>query len=290
MAQGRWYPAATTMANGQVVILAGSDEDGTNVLVPEVWNPGALTALPGASRSFPSTPARSSPRTDGCSTPAADHPLPQHHRAQGSWTTVANRRSPPATTARPRCTRRQDPLRRGGRTTNSAETTISTGPPRPGPHRPDGLCPPPPYLRFSPPARCSRPAASTAPLQRPVGRCARGRSRIRTRDLAHAREQRRHPRLSRHLDLLPDGRPGTGTATPGARGERRTSRPLTSSPVRARPSARPRHVGYNTVPVVTPQRHIGKVSLIRLGSATTRSTRPAFSAAEAHRDATGLTV
>ena len=41
MDRGRWYPTDTTMGNGQVVILAGRDEDGLNVPVPEVWTTGA---------------------------------------------------------------------------------------------------------------------------------------------------------------------------------------------------------------------------------------------------------
>ena len=36
MQRGRWYPTATTMADGEVVITAGTDENAANVPVPEV--------------------------------------------------------------------------------------------------------------------------------------------------------------------------------------------------------------------------------------------------------------
>jgi hypothetical protein len=49
MAKGRWYPTATTMGTGEVVILAGRDEAGNEVKVPEVWKNGALRQLTGAS-------------------------------------------------------------------------------------------------------------------------------------------------------------------------------------------------------------------------------------------------
>jgi hypothetical protein len=40
MAQGRWYPTATTLPTGEVLALAGSDSSGTDVVVPEVWRTG----------------------------------------------------------------------------------------------------------------------------------------------------------------------------------------------------------------------------------------------------------
>jgi hypothetical protein len=52
MARGRWYPTNTTMANGEVVILAGKDESATQVTVPEVWTTEGVRALTTASRSF----------------------------------------------------------------------------------------------------------------------------------------------------------------------------------------------------------------------------------------------
>ncbi len=37
MSWGRWYPTSTTLANGEVLTLAGRDESGTLVTTPEVW-------------------------------------------------------------------------------------------------------------------------------------------------------------------------------------------------------------------------------------------------------------
>jgi chitodextrinase len=41
MRRGRWYPSTTVMANGDVVIMAGRDQSGTQVGVPEVWSSGS---------------------------------------------------------------------------------------------------------------------------------------------------------------------------------------------------------------------------------------------------------
>lgn len=38
MAKGRWYPTNTTLPSGEVLTVAGTDETGANVPVPEVWN------------------------------------------------------------------------------------------------------------------------------------------------------------------------------------------------------------------------------------------------------------
>jgi galactose oxidase len=53
MQRGRWYPTATTLPNGQVVVLAGSDEHFVNVGIPEVWTGSSWRALTGANRVFP---------------------------------------------------------------------------------------------------------------------------------------------------------------------------------------------------------------------------------------------
>jgi hypothetical protein len=49
MAQGRWYPSATTMGNGEIAVLAGTDQNGVNVTVPEVWTGTAWRRLTTAS-------------------------------------------------------------------------------------------------------------------------------------------------------------------------------------------------------------------------------------------------
>ncbi|HEY9505560.1 MAG TPA: galactose oxidase-like domain-containing protein [Gemmatimonadales bacterium] len=56
MARGRWYPTTTVMGNGDVVILAGRDEAGLQVDVPEVWSNGSLRRLTGAPRTLPYYP------------------------------------------------------------------------------------------------------------------------------------------------------------------------------------------------------------------------------------------
>ena len=56
MAHGRWYPTATTLADGRVLALAGEDENGQNVAEPEVWDGEGWTALPAAARITPFYP------------------------------------------------------------------------------------------------------------------------------------------------------------------------------------------------------------------------------------------
>jgi hypothetical protein len=56
MAKGRWYPTTTTLANGQAVTIAGRDQSGAIVTIPEVWNGSSWRALTTASRSLPYYP------------------------------------------------------------------------------------------------------------------------------------------------------------------------------------------------------------------------------------------
>ena len=56
MQRGRWYPTTTVMGNGDVVIMAGRDEDAVEVTIPEVWSDGTLRQLPGADRPLPYYP------------------------------------------------------------------------------------------------------------------------------------------------------------------------------------------------------------------------------------------
>jgi galactose oxidase len=56
MARGRWYPTATVMGTGEVVILAGRDEAGLVVDVPEVWKNGSLRPLSNAVQKLPYYP------------------------------------------------------------------------------------------------------------------------------------------------------------------------------------------------------------------------------------------
>lgn len=56
MARGRWYPTTTLMGNGDVVIIAGRDENMLEVTVPEVWSNGTIRQLTGASQTLPYYP------------------------------------------------------------------------------------------------------------------------------------------------------------------------------------------------------------------------------------------
>jgi galactose oxidase len=56
MAKGRWYPTTTALANGEAVTIAGRDETGTVVAIPEVWTGSSWRALSSAGRSLPYYP------------------------------------------------------------------------------------------------------------------------------------------------------------------------------------------------------------------------------------------
>jgi hypothetical protein len=56
MARGRWYPTNTTLPNGEVVTMAGRDENGDLVELPEVWNGAAWRQLTLAALELPYYP------------------------------------------------------------------------------------------------------------------------------------------------------------------------------------------------------------------------------------------
>ena len=56
MAQGRWYPTVTALADGRLVTVAGRDSASSVVLVPEIWEGGKWVRLPGASLRLPYYP------------------------------------------------------------------------------------------------------------------------------------------------------------------------------------------------------------------------------------------
>jgi hypothetical protein len=56
MRRGRWYPTNTTLPDGEVLTLAGRDEDGLEVGVPEVWTGSRWRQLAGADRALPYYP------------------------------------------------------------------------------------------------------------------------------------------------------------------------------------------------------------------------------------------
>ena len=93
MRRGRWYPTSTTLSSGDVVILAGSDEAAQTVAVPEVWSPGGLRALTGASLALPYYP-RTFLAPNGQVFYAGELQTTRYLDPNGSgfWTTVGDRR------------------------------------------------------------------------------------------------------------------------------------------------------------------------------------------------------
>jgi galactose oxidase len=93
MRRGRWYPSATTMANGEVVIMAGRDESGLVVPIPEVWSGGALRRLTTASLALPYYP-RAFLAPNGKLFYAGEQQTTRYLNTTGSgtWTSVGNRR------------------------------------------------------------------------------------------------------------------------------------------------------------------------------------------------------
>jgi hypothetical protein len=93
MAKGRWYPTTTTLANGQAVTLAGRDQSGVVVTIPEVWTGTSWRALTGASRSLPYYP-RSFLAPNGKVFYAGEKQSTYYLSTSGtgSWSTVGSRR------------------------------------------------------------------------------------------------------------------------------------------------------------------------------------------------------
>jgi len=56
MAAGRWYPTNTTLPNGEVLTLSGTDTGGVVVRIPEVWDGSGWRQLTGASLDLPLYP------------------------------------------------------------------------------------------------------------------------------------------------------------------------------------------------------------------------------------------
>jgi len=56
MKLGRWYPTTTALGNGDVLILAGRDQAGTQVPLPEIWSNGSIRQLTTASKTLPYYP------------------------------------------------------------------------------------------------------------------------------------------------------------------------------------------------------------------------------------------
>jgi 5-hydroxyisourate hydrolase-like protein (transthyretin family) len=50
MAHARWYPTITTLPDGRMLTMGGTDQTATVVKIPEIWENGAWVELPGASQ------------------------------------------------------------------------------------------------------------------------------------------------------------------------------------------------------------------------------------------------
>jgi galactose oxidase len=93
MAKGRWYPTTTTLANGEAVTIAGRDQSGTVVTIPEVWTGSSWRALRTASRSLPYYP-RTFLAPNGKVFYAGEKQATYYLSTSGtgSWSSVGNRR------------------------------------------------------------------------------------------------------------------------------------------------------------------------------------------------------
>ena len=90
MRRGRWYPTSTTLADGQILTLAGRDETSTEVEIPEVWTGSTWRALPDAARPLPYYP-RAFVAPNGLVFYAGELPQTWYLDPSGSgrWTPVA---------------------------------------------------------------------------------------------------------------------------------------------------------------------------------------------------------
>jgi PKD repeat protein len=94
MRRGRWYPTNTSLAVGDVLVLAGRDEAGLVVAEPEVWSPnGSIRVLSTASLSLPYYP-RTFLAPNGQVFYAGEQQTTRYLNTSGtgSWTTVGSRR------------------------------------------------------------------------------------------------------------------------------------------------------------------------------------------------------
>ena len=92
MAQGRWYPTLTTLPSGDVLTVAGADENAVMVPVPEVWSNGSWRRLTGASLALPYYPPMFL-APDGRVFMAGPDQTTRYldPSGNGSWATVADR-------------------------------------------------------------------------------------------------------------------------------------------------------------------------------------------------------
>ncbi len=92
MAQGRWYPTLTTLPNGEVLTVAGADEQGVMVPLPEIWGAGGWRQLTSASLTLPYYPAMFVAPNGKVFMAGPDRTTSYlDPSGTGEWTTVADR-------------------------------------------------------------------------------------------------------------------------------------------------------------------------------------------------------
>ena len=93
MRDGRWYPTVTELSNGQVLAIAGKDQQAKQVLVPEVWSSSGWRALTGAALTLPYYP-REFLAPNGRIFYAGELRTTRYLNTSGSgsWSTVGDRR------------------------------------------------------------------------------------------------------------------------------------------------------------------------------------------------------
>ncbi len=96
MAWGRWYPTATMLANGEVLVIAGTDQAGERVVVPELrTTDGGWRPLTDAARPLPYYPRNFlAPNGSVFYAGEAQETSYLNTSGTGSWSFVANRINP----------------------------------------------------------------------------------------------------------------------------------------------------------------------------------------------------
>jgi hypothetical protein len=291
------------MANGEVVITAGTDEFRANVPIPEVWTAGNLRALTGASRTLPYYP-RAFLAPNGRLFYAGEQRTTRYLdiTGNGSWSTVGDRR---VANREYGSAVMYEPGRilyaGGGRTTNTAEI-IDLNQAAPAwratgsmafarRHHNLTVLPTGEVLATDGVAGTGFNEISTAVFAAEMWSPATGTWRT----LASSAVRRGYHGTA---ILLPDGRvlqagSGEGTGGPPEKNAELYSPPYLFAGARPTITSAPASARYNTTfRVLTPNAAaIAKVSLIRLGSVTHAfNMNQRYQRLNFTRDATGLTV
>ncbi|MGI9040967.1 MAG: galactose oxidase-like domain-containing protein [Gemmatimonadales bacterium] len=95
MERGRWYPTTTTLPDGDVLVVAGADENGGHVATPEVWNGSGWRHLTTAELTLPYYPTMFV-APNGKVFLAGPDQMSRYLDVSGTgdWTTVAERNVP----------------------------------------------------------------------------------------------------------------------------------------------------------------------------------------------------